>query len=177
MKKFKIDCCTDTMSERDIYIIERYGYWLFSLINHNNRATTEKQRHFIDFHKGKLKADGEYENAWLNYRTQCLYEIARKYEKGLTSGQYEYQTFVEEYYRLACLGHKKSKEWLINEEQDNRPVTLWPSSLGNTLISISELYTLPSGAGKITAPLGNPTIDDRDSQGWEIVMGGPDDTE
>jgi len=197
-KEFISEIDLDILSKENGIILRRYGSLMEALVERRVAPVSEIHRRLLAINNGDQKAESEFEKAWVEYRLECLYEVAMREEKKLgESSSTSYEAIVKLIHDLACMGHPKSLAWLRSEEQ-----VLYVS---HRLIPLGQTYQKPAnildgntqsssyggraqgssyggrtqgsfydGIGFASDSDWSNSFDDMDSGSWGEILGGPD---
>lgn len=182
-KELRYDCPIDQLSEPAQEILNKYGSWMFALTSKIIKPYTPQQEHLIAVHEGKVRPINIYEESWYEYRRHSLYLEARKREKEISGGTgCSYESLVERFYKLACMGHEEARDWLVQEGVEYKKIYDGLFSLSNP--PTNEFTSTNEGGKSFASGYGSgdssieadwsQSFDDMDSSEWECMLGGPD---
>lgn len=182
-KPFDFECSIEELDKRGVELIARYGSWLNALAEGSIWPTTVEQEHFLSVHKGAKEPDGEIDQAWFEYRRQCLFEEVARAEArlGASSCTYTYKNIFHAYYTLAEMGHPKAERWLRDEglaelNVSRRSVRLdklgdWKMADDPNARVYLGGHTLENGG---TYQDWSETFDNMEADDWEDYFSGPE---
>lgn len=180
-----LKCPKTDLSEKTIKIIERYGDWMSALANGDIPPSTKAQKRFIEVHQGYEAPESIYEEAWFEYRSECIYHAAKRLEStfdGTPECSYEY--LYDIFSMLGRTNHLKSLEWLINEGVTSFSGLDRRMPLGDINVD-SSVLPRSSGANIVTETTlahSSPnddwscSFDDMDAGDWNDLFISPDDS-
>jgi uncharacterized protein YifE (UPF0438 family) len=94
--KFKIDCCTDIFTDKEIDILYQYGNFFYGLVNNQEPITNERRKLIVSLYQTIVidnkdnftKPSEEIESAWWKYCIRKQYEKSNPNWKQTANANY-----------------------------------------------------------------------------------------